>query len=440
MTSRTTLIITALLLALGAFAAFAAAQGEATPQALPLDAGIALADLVYTADFATEANWQSGGYNDNSLTWEPVAEGLSVISPNPEGPARFLPGTRFLAQDFYAEISFTPTSCASGESAMLFNVRSDPTSESPTTADSYVFVVQCDGTYRSRVVNNGRSGLIDFSGSLPSALTLNEPIFLGVALEGRQISWYINGELLGTYLGSANPITGQFALGAQLGLHVTYNSLRVWALEGVPLTAEPAPPPTADDPLATSIVGRNIVVQDFSQPIPDLIASVGSVIHAYRVQTTLVIGTALPLATYYFADAPDPAIYDTFQVEVVFQVRQCPPDGAFGLALGEDEDDFYGFFLHCDGSLTAVSYTTGTPSDPLLESRSEVPQPFGFARDLSLVISNDRLYAYADGNLLGSFEATDANQRKLGIVWHSPNAQMVEVTLGSFTVVERLPR
>jgi len=359
-----TLIVTAsLLMSLGVASAQDGDDPEnpENPQILPADADVEIDELVYTADFASDSNWAADQFEDGALSWEPVDDGLAVISPDAEGPARFVPGTEFTALNFYVEMTFTPRECKDTESAMLFNVRSDPSSEEPTRATAYVFVIECDGTYRSRPLNNGVSGLVDFSGNLAEALTEGEAMTLGVVVNGREVTWYVDGELLGTYIGSTNPVPGQFAVGAQLGLDAIVNRIQVWSLVGENVVAEEV----ADDvenPLESSAAGRNIFVETFIVPGTPLITGWDDLAPGYRIQDHVIVSSQQNVLARYLTETPNTSTYRVYMVRSFFQMRHCQSDdGGFGLALAGEGESFYGLIIHCDGTFTASHSRTGWP-------------------------------------------------------------------------------
>jgi hypothetical protein len=219
------------LLALVSLLPSLSAQESPTPQALPSESGVILGGVVYEADFELDPLWEAGGYADNTFAWQPSRQGLTLVSTDDKSPARHTNGTSFIGQDFYAELSFIPVQCLSDESALLFNTRSDSRAESPSTAEAYVFVIQCDGMFRSRVVEEGgASGFIDFDGVLAHPLNLKQEYHLGLLMQGRRVTWYLDGELLGEYLISQAARPGELAPGAQLGLTVIISDLIVWEL------------------------------------------------------------------------------------------------------------------------------------------------------------------------------------------------------------------
>ena len=430
-------ILIALLLTVGV--GIASAQDGGDPQALPPDADVGLNELVYTADFSSEANWANGSFEDGALRWEPVADGLAVISPDAEGPARFVPGTAFTALNFYVEMTFTPRECLDGESAMLFNVRSDPDSDDATLATAYVFVIECNGTYRSRPVNNGVSGLVDFSGNLPEALSAGEAVTLGVVVNGREIAWYVDGELLGTYIGSTNPVPGQFAVGAQLGLDALVTRLQVWSLEGEVAVSEELPQ-DIDNPLDSSSVGRNIFVESFFDPSTPLITGWDDLAPGYRIRDQVVVSSGQAVLARYLTDTPDPSSYRVYAVRVNFQLRQCTGDGAFGLALGGDGESFTGLMIACDGTFTANEFINGELTETYLTQPVEAPEPFSFGREISAVVSGETVFAYYEGDILGSFEAAGVNEGRIGLAWIADEGEITEFGIDNYDIVELLPQ
>ena len=415
------------------------------PLAPPPDIELPLGEVAYVADFSTEENWQLGAYSDGTLEWEAAEDGSGIdIASVAEGPSRFVPGTSYLADNFYAEMEFTPTACTSDESAMLFNVRSDPTSDNPTVATSYVFVVECGGTYRSRIVNEGQPGLIDFRGMLPAPLTLGDPIRIGVVVNGRQVSWFMNGETLGSYLGGGSPIEGQFALGAQLGVEATITDLRVWTLSTGDVAADGTGDTTgsiaSSDPLATSIPGRSITVEDFDDPQHELLRGVVSDTPSYRIGDLVVIGSVNAVDAAYLSDAPDSSTYHVTYTEVIFQARHCDDDGAFGLALGQDDENFIGVLVQCDGEFSVQDYSDGDPGESYLNAILDPLEPFGQGHLIGVVIGGTDVFVYYDNQLLGTFVLEDAVARQLGVAWVNGDTQRTEVAIDNFQVVELLAR
>jgi hypothetical protein len=408
-----------------------------TPMAAPASADLPLAGLAYTADFGGELNWTEGAYDDGTLDWSASDEGLLIRSLQADGPARFVPGTSYVAANFYAEFTFTPLACASEESAMLFNVRSDPASANPTSASAYVFVIQCDGTYRSRPILEGRSGLIDFSGQLDSPPQVGVPMQVGVLVQGRQVTWYVDGVELGLYFANSSPQVGQFAFGAQIGLTARVSRLQVWEVEA-PETAQSTPEAMtsdrpSDNPLPSAGRGRNIAVITFRDPVTPLIAAYNTDLPAYLAGGLLVIGPREPQSTQtrYLAQAPDPNSYEAYLIESAFQARACAEDGGFGLALGAPEALTLAFILQCDGRFRledGAGTVLGTGQVRPLER-------FGFGTLLGLVVRGEAVYAYINEDLAASAFVSRANQAQMGYIWQATDS-LTEVGLESFIVSE----
>lgn len=206
------------------------AQNDDSPRALPEDVTLPLEEIAYQADFLLDPLWRPRD-TDPELTWQPSRQGLSIVSTSAESSARYTNGTSYIGQNFYVELSFIPVQCLSEESALLLNTRADTTADSLNAAQAYVFVMQCNGTYRSRPVEEGgESGTIDFNGVLDSPLQPKQAYHLGVLIQGRQVIWYFDGALLGEYLITQSPRPGEIVPGAQLGMDVVITDLRIWEL------------------------------------------------------------------------------------------------------------------------------------------------------------------------------------------------------------------
>jgi len=374
--------------------------------AAPSDADLPLGALAYTADLA---NWQPGSYSDGTFAWQPSPDGLVLDNPDPESPARFAFGTAHLAENFYMEMVYTPAVCAAPQSALLLNVRSDPLAESPTVASAYVFVLQCDGVYRSRQVTDGTSGFIDQDGSLGYPLSAGKPVNLGILMQGRAVRWFINGEEIASYLTAAQPAPGQFAIGAQLGLSGTLNSLRVWSLVG----ETPVSPQT----LTAERLGDALFTSNFD----DLLTGMaGDDLRGLRIGGVMVTSTQQARLSRVITPTPDGAFY----AEVVFGMRQCAAAGGFGLTVGE-----VSAALFCDGTLRLQS----ADGELLLETTAPTEvTPFGAALTLGIALEDDMLSVYVSRALVGSIDGVSGGA--LGAVWFAPDATRTEVSLERLTI------
>ncbi len=401
-----------------------------TPQAP--DSPLPLGDLRYEADFAEGDTWQDDR-RDDELAWERSDAGFTVRSAGPNASARYGPGTPFSAEDFYAEFAFVPLACPAGDSSLLFNVRSDDLNDNPLNATSYVFVVQCNGTYRSRLVQGGTPTAVDFSGNLPAALTVDAVNTMGVQVLGDEITWFMNGETLGRFVANTPTQAGQFAFGAQLGLQYTVQYLHVWDVE-IPA---PERATNLEDPLNETIPGRNHVVENFSDPNNPLLVGWAADLPAIRISEQLLTHNAQPFQARLLA-APPPQNFRIFTAQINFQLRQCGSAGGLGLFFGESERDGLAVVTACDGTLSAQRYTDGIATETLLSESIPPLRLFSSGELLQTLWADGTLYIYYNQALVGSIPAPDLAAQDIGLAWTATADTTTRVLIDNFIIAERL--
>lgn len=402
-------------------------QDEMRPLAIPQGAELPLGELAYAADFST-GEWGDGAYDDGSLRWSGDSAGLMLISGNAEAGARFAPPPNLLLRDFYAEVSFKPIACTSPNSAFLFNVRADPLAANPALATAYVFVLQCDGGYRSRFVEGGDSSQIDLRGVRP-ALTLEQPITFGVLLINNRVTWYAEGQELGSYNATIQPQAGEFALGAQLGLAAQVERFIIWEVE----QSESPDQASVFDPLAVYAPSSILFKDEFATPINPLIEIDGEELRGFSIQGVIVLRNVPPTVTRYLFTLPE---VDAYYVEVAFQLRQCLPEGLFGLLLGVEGDTAYVVALRCEGELEIFDLENG---QTLIEKPLSHNDLTSRSYRLGLVIEDNLIHAYLDDDLIGTFLTERRADLQFGLIWRSAADQSTEVGIDTLQIIELTP-
>ncbi|MFP4323840.1 MAG: hypothetical protein ACLFTK_15405, partial [Anaerolineales bacterium] len=387
-------------------------------------------------DFSNTDVWADGSRDEN-LSWQVTPDGFALSSTGPNASARYAPGTDFTATDFYAELTFQPSVCPTDDSALLFNVRSDPTAERPVDATGYVFVLQCDGAHRARLVQGGDPQPVDFNGTLDAGLSLDTPSVMGIQLSGDQVAWYLNGQLLAQYVGNPSPSAGQFVLGAQLGLQYTLQRLQIWELSGV--APDTTTGPALDDPLRETDPGRNHVVENFADPATPLLVGWAAELPAIRISEQLLTHNTQPFQARLLADPP-PDNFGIFATQINFQMRQCGPTGGLGLYFGESETNGLAVVVTCEGQIQANVIANGEPSNTLLSEQVPPIARFSGGELLQTVWVNDTLFVYYNQTLVGSFAAPDVRASRIGLAWTASEAEITRVLIDNFIIAERLAR
>ena len=393
------------------------AQGD-DPVAPPAGTQLPLVELIYSADFTDEAVWTTGTAPD-ALAFEPTTNGFSILNTDAQSGIGLAPATEDIFDSVYTEFEFTVDSCETGTSALLFSTRLQPEVADLITTEQYVFVVQCDGSYRSRPITGGAPGIIDTRGRIESGLESGETHVMGVLQDGNEIAWYFDGQELATYTGTQMPSDGHITFGAQLGAGYTVSQWRVWSIEAG------AGPTGGDDNTSTSGTSDDPVAnREFSDVLynPD-----------FEPPTDIVYGLHWPVARYVNPNGigmynnDDTAIMEFPQVnqadyyfEINFVIRACGDDSFVGLVWRASDDlgSFYVFGIQCDGNYRARAVVDGVAGDVLAEGSAGAPQK-GELQALSVFVRGDTAYLYFNRTLLGTITDASLSEGMPGILLQS---------------------
>jgi hypothetical protein len=397
------------------------AQGG-DPVAPPDGTELPLMELIYNADFTDEAVWPAGTA-PNALAFEPTSGGFSVLSTDAQSGIGLAPAIEDIFDNVYTEFEFTVDGCDSGSSALLFSTRLQPGTSNLITTEQYVFVVQCDGSYRSRPITGGAPGIIDTRGSIEDGLDIGETHVMGVLQVGNEITWYFDGQQLASYTGSQMPFDGQMTFGAQSGAGYTVNQWRVWSIESdeEPIVDDDGSisNDNADDPVANREFTDVIYNPDFEPP------------------TDIRYGLHFPIARYVNPNGigmynnDDTALMDfplvnqaDYYFEINFVIRACGEDSFVGLTWRGSEDlgSFYVYGIQCDGNFRARAVVDGTAGDILSEGDVGAPLSLGELMAMSVFVRGDTAYLYYNRTLLDTITDDTLIEGIPGILLQSSTA------------------
>lgn len=390
------------------------AQGDPTPVAPPFDVELPIEGLAYTADFTDTTIWAEGTAQQ-ALSFGPTDSGFAVVSTDSEAGVGIAPTAPEVFDNFYTEFTFSLDTCNSDSSALLFSAGLDADASDPTSAGQYVFVVQCDGNYRSRPLINGQAGAVDRRSRTVAPLTVGADYTMGVLVDGDIIGWFLDGAELGRYRTPAAPESGSLAFGGQLGIGYTVTSWHVWDIESG-VFGSSGSESLAEDPLADGGIGEILFNPDFQPP------------------TDLTYGLHYPVARYINSNGlvmfnnDDVAIMPIPQVnqadyyfELNYVVRSCGDDSLTGLIWRASDDlgSFYVFGVECDGSYRVRSVVDGEAGDVLLEGDVAVAPDNEQLVSISVFARGEQAWIYYNRQLLGSITDQSLADGMAGILLQS---------------------
>lgn len=381
----------------------------ANPVAPPEGVNLPVTSLLYEADFSNTDFWRAGESPDGQLTFEPTDDGFSVASV-PDGGIGSLPLVNLNLDDFYSEITFRVDSCDTENSALLMFTRVLPSLLGNQTNDTFVFVVQCDGSFRARALQGGEINEIVVSGQ---TITLNEgeTYALGILMSGSNVVWYLNQQEVAQFeipSGEARS-SGSLTPGAQIGLSYTLTSWRIWALKSTGSNLEEIPDvmpsaSPADDPLANNQLGDIIYEPSFSPPtsiplgfthdVATIVIAGGQAIDMYNARQ--------PFGVLRF----DGVEGENYYIETAFVVRACDDGSGAGFVWRADEDlqNYYAFEMQCRGVFSAYVVVDGEVAETFVSGRLG-----GDLTDIDQVIRlgvyarGDNFYIYGDSTQFANF-------------------------------------
>lgn len=397
------------------------AQGGDQPSAPPDDIELPLGDLVYTADFTDEAEWPA--LSNESLIVEPTENGFQISNTDPEQGLGLFAPNRNNYDNLYTEFAFTIDVCNDDTSAALFTVRDVDFS------NNYVFVMQCNGSYRSRPIINDNVGNIDVRGSA-DGVTEGTDHVMGVLLIDDQVTWYLDGVELESFVARNLLDEGAITFGTQLGMQYTLTSWRVWEVSGG--LGDKTNASDSDDPLLNEEFTQIIYHPEFAPP------------------STINYGLHYPIARYYNPNGIGmynndetaimalPEVYEeNYYFEINYIVRSCLDDALIGVIwrASEDLSDFYVFGVQCDGNYRSRLVIDGEASDILSEGAS-TPMESGTLLAVSVYVRGDTAYLYHNQELVSTIDSSALTSGTPGIILQSSSAgATVDILMTDLIVV-----
>ena len=400
------------------------AQGGAKLLAPPPDAELPLGDLVYTADLTDGDIWPE--YNDNNLILTPTVEGFAMSNTDPEEGLGLFAPTRLDYTDFYTEFSFNIDACRDATSALLFAVRD------VDFADNYVFVLQCDGSYRSRPIIEGNIGNVDRRDRADS-VAVETTHHMGILMIDDQVSWYLDGVELESFTARGAPAEGSITFGAQLGIEYTLTAWRVWEVTG---TATLGDNNNADADSADPLIN-----QEFTEILYN---------PEFEPPSTITYGLHYPIARYFNPNGigmynnDETAIMalpevnaENYYFEINYLVRSCDEDAVVGIIwrASEDLSDFYVLGVQCDGAYRSRVVLDGVAGDILASGDSD-PMEQDTLLSISVYVRGDTAWLYHNQNLLTTIASDQIGAGTPGILLQSSTAgATVDILLTDLIVV-----
>lgn len=383
------------------------AQGNGDLLAPPAEAELPLGDLVYTADFSDGEVWPE--YSDNNLILSPTAAGFQISNTDPEEGLGLFAPTRIDYTDIYTEFSFNIDNCNDDTSAVLVTLRDVGFS------DNYVFVLQCDGSYRSRPIIGENIGNVDRRGSADGVAVGTEH-HMGMLMIGSTVTWYLDGVELENYTARGALDEGVITVGAQLGMEYTLTAWRVWEIDS-PATSGGGDntSSTNDNPLINEEFTEILYHPEFEPP------------------STIIYGLHHPIARYYNPNGigmynnDETAIMaltevnaENYYFEVNYIIRSCEDDAVVGLIwrASEDLSDFYVLGVQCDGAYRSRAVIDGEAGD-ILTSGESIPMVADTLLSISVYVRGDTAWLYYNQELLTSIDSTVLSAGTLGILLQS---------------------
>ncbi len=420
-------------------------QGGDGPTAPPGGTDLPLVEVVYEADFTDTEQWPEGTIT--GMEFASSADGYQITSINADAGIGLAPPIALLIDNFYSEVSFTIDSCQVPESALLFLTRLTPNAQTAAQLDTYAYVMQCSGDYRSRSIVAGNPGDIDVQGRAPAALDEGAQHVMGVLMVNNSATWYLDGTELATFdVLSPLRVDGVLAIGAQRGLAYTANTWRVWSLDSTTVSTTASSPdtdttaggtPQGNGPLSEFGVGDLIYNPDLAQPgsIPSGLSQPVATLYMAGGQIGLYNREPSAILPFEGVQASD------YYVEVVFATRACTDTSLVGVIwrAAAEFGSYYAFGMQCDGSYRAWLETPDGPSDPLFNGEiNQPPIPDTGAHSLGVYVKGDTAWLYYDDVVLGSFSDATLTEGGAGLLLQSDpeTDKRMDIVAVSLTVAE----
>lgn len=380
------------------------------PEAPPEGTNLPVQEVIFETTFPSEEGWPSESSPDEQISYEVTAEGYAVTSAA-EGGIGSIPVVNLNIDNFYTEFTLTIDGCDSTASALLFFTRVLP-SNATQTNDSFVYVNQCDGTYRARgLVDNS---ILDVAVSGQS-MSLDEgaTYTIGYLVSGNQSAWYINGQEIAQFeipAGAARN-SGALAPGAQLGISYTLSNWRIWALKNSGENVE--------DPASTTDPGGTDEAVSGDDPLQR--GELGAIVYdpPFTAPTTIPLGLHHDVAAF-LVGSDSVNLYNTassgiltfedvtgsnYYIQVDFQVRDCSETSTIGFVWHATEDfsSYDAFVVACDGSYEAYSVVDGVAGEPVTVGALNLALTDVQLASLGVYVDGSMVYLYAGGQLIESF-------------------------------------
>lgn len=423
-------------------------QGDGTmpdPVAPPEGSNLPIQDLVFEADFTDREFWPTGTSTDGVLSYEVTDKGYVISSVSPDAGIGLLPVIEINIDDFYSEVTFTVDQCLSDESAFLFFSRIAEGDATGLLSDFYVYVIQCNGDWRSRPVAGGNIGEIDNNGQT-LALEPGTSYSFGVLMVDNQMALYLNGEEIEQYEVDSTPLQASGALtpGAQLGFDYTLTDWRVWTVK---TTGQDQAPDTGDnggnegigssgtgsegDPVGAGLIGAALYRPSFVPP------------------TTIPLGLDHPVAAYVIDGGEALALYNNqipagilqfdsvqgsdYYLEALMLVRDCADSSSVGFVWRADGalQNYYTFEVQCDGEFRVYPVIDGEAGDIIVSGRFE-PALTGLGEfTMGIYTQGEDVWLYLDGDVLSTFSDSTFSEGRVGLRLASgENEQRMDILVG----------
>jgi hypothetical protein len=301
------------------------------------------------------------------------------------------------------------------------------------TADQYVFVLECAGSYRSRALSGGAPTDIDVRGALETELSEGSSHVMGILMIGDEVTWFIDGTAIGPYNVRSVLPAGLIAFGAQRGMGYTITSWRVWSVLADE-TDTGVSGSTSDDPIAAQDFGGVIYDPSFLPP-----TSIQYGLHLSVARYLTPNGISMynndPTAIMLFPEVDQ----SNYLIDVSFGIRSCGDDSLMGLVwrAAEDQSSFYVFGIQCDGSYRVRAVVDGVPGDVLLEGQVDEPLPLETLLTASVFVRDETAWVYYNRELLGSFTDASLSDGMTGVLLQSASdGTKMDMIITDLTIFE----
>lgn len=413
------LALFALIVSLLTFSHPVFAQDDPTPKAPPVGTNLPVTDLIFDADFSDASLWPSIQSADAAISFAMTDTGYNIAGSDPDAGIAAVSPLNLDIDNFYTEIEFTVNNCTIPESALLFFTRLSAESASIDTVNAYVFVLQCSGDYRSRLVTGGNPGGIDTSGQ-SAALVEGESNTFGILFSGNSVVWYVNGVEIARFEAPDIAPSGLLTPGLQRGIDYTLTSWRIWSLKSTTISniltgAEVPSTATADDPLSSGLVG-DVFYQPSILPPSPIALGLHHPVAAYISGDSLALYNNIPTAILPLSDIDQSDYY----LEISFSIRECVDNASLGFVWHANADytTYNAAQLHCDGRLSTYTVVDGERDEETQFNDAYTPilQASSIDQILALYVQGGTAYLYLDNALIATLPETELSTGHAGLL------------------------